>query len=406
MTTTRLTLSTSTLAWPGVVLTGVLLVAPRPAIAEEASADSAPAASATDDGATPTVKTRTSKKHKKKKAPPAFHIGTWDGDIEARGAAVGGALSGRSTLRTRGGVVGVEAEATPALERDRWRLELPLTVGHRETPGTELRETRGGLDLEARWRRSPRLRVETAAGVRVVWRPGWLDEYQPTAGGLMTTDRYSHWDQRLSAAVVGIPVRHHHAKLEAWYRRVDHADDPSYDPIDAPTHLVPGDHDAIGLDGRWRYHGHGWKLGGQAELSRERWFQAYSRDAGTGLTHAGPGGLPPNPLYREVTFEPAALGSLELAGGAFDLGVSYGYQIVSDRFEGYYSSRAHHPELDLGWEHGKLELDLDVDLYLRTYGPDSYAAGPDHPALEGGASRRDDRKLLVKARTRWAARPS
>lgn len=342
------------------------------------------------------------KRKKKRHRTGVFTIGDWNGDLTVRARAVAGALSGRSTLRTNGVLVDGEVATTPAIERGRWRLELPLEIGHRETPGAELRETRGALDLEARWRRGPRFRIENRAGLRAVWRPDWLDEYQPGAGGLMTTDRYSHWDRRLETAVAAIPVRHQHARLALAYERVDHAEDPTYDPIDAPTHLVPGDHDQVGLDGSWRYLGDGWSVRGGFELERERWFHAYSRDAGTGLTHAGTGGPPPNPLYREISFEPSAGGELDLLGERLELSASYGYLIVSDRYQGYYSSRAHHPELDVAWKQGGLELHAGFDALVRAYGPGSYAPGVDHPPLDDGGDRRVDRKLSTRLRARWA----
>lgn len=68
----------------------------------------------------------------------------------------------------------------------------------------------------------------------------------------------------------------------------------------------------------------------------------------TGLTHAGAGGPPPNPLYEQASFEPELDAGLELAGGRGELDVSSGYEIVNDRYEGYYAAGGNHPPLEYG----------------------------------------------------------
>ncbi|MBK9033490.1 MAG: hypothetical protein IPL61_19860 [Myxococcales bacterium] len=325
-----------------------------------------------------------------------FHLGTWRGTVAADAELRGGALSGRSTLRTSGGIIDGSVGVEPALERARWRLGLPITVGHRETPGAELRETRGGVDLDARWKRSPRLRVDLEAGLRLVSRPGWEDEYQPIAGGLGTTDRYSHRDLRFGGAVAGIPVRHHHARVGLRYTDYDYVDDPAYDGLDAPTHLVPGDRHEVDIDGSWRYFGDRWKLGGALAFEDRRDDKSYARDAGTGLTHAGPGGPPPNPLYHQLSIEPSIGGEVDLRGETIELGADLGYVVVSDRYQGYYSWSGLHPQVHARWHEGKLDAKVSGELQLANYGDGSYAAGPTHPALESG-TRRADTKVQGRA---------
>lgn len=336
-------------------------------------------------------------KKKKKKAEHAdFHLGAWRGTVAADAELRGGALSGRSTLRTSGALIDASGGVEPAIEHGTWRLGLPITLGHRETPGAELRETRGGVDLDARYKRSPRFRLDLEAGLRLTSRPGWEDEYQPTATGLGTTDRYSHRDLRLGGAISAIPLRHQHARLGLRLTDYDYTDDPAYDAIDAPTHLVPGDRVEVDLDASWRHFGDGWKAGGAIAFEDRHDDKNYARDAGTGLTHAGAGGPPPNPLYHQISFEPSLGAELDLADDTVELGADLGYAFVSDRYQGYYSWSGVHPQVHVAAHRGDLDAKLAAELQLATYGDGSYAAGNGHPPLESG-TRRKDTKIGLRA---------
>ena len=346
-------------------------------------AGDAAASAAADDAEAP------KKKKHKRGARADFHVGAWRGTVDGSAELRGGALSGRSTLRTRGGLIDGQAGAEPALEQGRWRLALPVTIGHRETPGADLRETRGGIDADARWKRDARLRLDLELGLRLTSRPGWADEYQPTATGLGATDRYSHRDLRLGAALTAIPLRHQHARLGLRVTDYDYDDDPAYDAIDAAPHLVPGDRREIDLDGSWRHFGDGWKLGGAIAFEDRRDDRNYARDAGTGVTHAGAGGPPPNPLYHQLSFEPSIGAELELRDETIELGADLGYAIVSDRYQGYYSWRGLHPQLHARVHVGALDAKLTGEAQLATYGDGSYAAGGNHPPLESGTVRKD-----------------
>lgn len=302
-------------------------------------------------------------------------------------------LSGSGTLVETAATTGVAAEVAPTWQRERLELALPLQADHRQTFGASLVTTDARAGVDATYRRSPRLRLGAGAELRGVWKPDWPDQYQPVAAGMLgTTDRYSHVDLSVGASVSAIPLRHWHARVAWAVDVVDYADDPSFNMIDEPTHLVPGDHTANALKGDWKYFGDGWKAGVGLDFAYASYTKQYARDAGTGLTHAGAGGPPPNPFYKEATFEPRLGADLDLAGGAGELDVSYGYEIVNDTYQGYYSYRGHHPEAALRWRLGALETALKADLKWRTYGPDSYAAGGSHPPLEYG-DRRVDRRF-------------
>lgn len=373
------------------------LVAARAALAQPDPADPVAAASTTAPVAGDATAVATEgdgdapkkKKRPKQAARADFHAGAWRGTIDASAELRGGALSGRSTLRTHGGLIDGQASVEPALEQGRWRLGLPVTIGHRETPGAELRETRGGVDADARWKRDARLRLDFELGLRLVSRPGWEDEYQPTATGLGSTDRYSHRDLRVGAAVTALPLRHQHARLGLRVTDYDYADDPAYDAIDAPTHLVPGDRREVDVDASWRHFGDGWKLGGAVAFEDRHDDRNYARDAGTGVTHAGAGGPPPNPLYHQISFEPSIGAEVDLRDETIELGADLGYAIVSDRYQGYYSWSGLHPQLHARVHAGALDAKLTGEAQLATYGDGSYAAGANHPPLESGSVRKD-----------------
>ncbi len=301
----------------------------------------------------------------------------------------GGVLTGEGTVRQTAAFAAVEATVTPRIERGRWRFDLPVEVTDRETFGATFPERSGEVDPEVRWKRGARLHAAGHAGVAGTWRPDWPDPYQPAPGGeMLPTSRRSHLDVFAGAELGGIPVRHHHARAELEFRRVDYDADESYDPIDAPTHLVPGDTDSIDLDTSWMYHADAWKLGGAVEVSYQHWRQQYARDAGDGATHAGSGGPPPNPLQSTIGVEPAVVG--EITRGALEVDVSYGVPMQKDLFQGYYSFVEQHPELDVTVDLARVDVKVSTDLRWRSYGANSYApAPPDHPALDFGTRRSD-----------------
>jgi hypothetical protein len=358
-----------------VVASGAVVAVAEPP--PPSAADAAPAE-------TSVAKERPRKKRKRRKPRRA---------IAASVEATAGVLGGEGTVRDGAGFVAVEGKLRPRWERDAVRLELPVTIGDRETVGATFPERRAGVDARVRLERSPALRFSARAGVDGTWRPGWPDPYQPLAdGSLAATSRRSHLDGGAGVGVAAIPLRHQHLRAEYDYRHVDYLDDAAYDPIDAPTHLVPGDHDEHALSLDWRHHGDGWKLGGGVDLTHASYAYAYARDAGTGLTHAGAGGPPPNPLQRTLTVEPRI--RLDLDGDRADVDLSYGLPVSSDLHEGYYSYVEHHPEVDATIHATRaIELELSAELRWRTYGANSYAvAPPDHPMLDFG-TRRSDRTL-------------
>lgn len=381
-------------------LAALLALAGATAGAEEAqktaAADESTAATATSsvEGAVapPPADASTSKKKKRSHRGEGTHVAGFVLTTPWRVGVGGGALIGEGTLRAKAALMGASAAFEPEVERGIVRVALPLAVDHRETVGASLRETdaRAGLDTDLRF--SPRLRVGLDLKLRGLWRPDWPDQYQPTAMGMATSDRFSHLDAGGEVSLTTMPFKHQHVRLEYGYQVIDYANDPNFDAIDEPTHLVPADHGEHQLGLSWRHFAQSWKLGGAVDFSYQSYDFARARDAGTGKTHATPGGPPPNPLYQQLELEPALVGDVELADGHVEIDGHFGWEIVDDVYQGYYSYSGPHPEMKVAWRGRLGELTARADLKWRTYGPNSYAVGPDHPALEFG-DRRVDRRF-------------
>lgn len=280
-------------------------------------------------------------------------------------------------------------------------LATSLAIADREAFQGELTERSGKAELELTLRTSNRLRVTLSTEGRVTSRPDWPDLYQPRGDGTLgPTDRFSHLDVGGGLALTAIPIAHWHTHLDLAATRRDYVTDPMYS-LSRPTHIPPKDHVEMSAKADVRYFGEGWKAGGGIDIGYRSYASIYARDAGTGLTHAGAGGPPPNPLYRVATFEPQLDGDLDLAGGAGELDASYGYEIVNDLFQGYYTYRGHHPKAKLRWRFGQVEITIKTELAWRTYGKDSYAMGSNHPALTFG-DRRVDRRWSASLTPRYA----
>ncbi len=228
-------------------------------------------------------------------------------------------------------------------------------------------------------------------GAVAVLRPNWPDLYQPRAdGSLVPTDRFSYFERVLTIGVtLGRPA--FRGRAEYAYSLSDYRDDPSFEPIERPNHIPPGDHDEHQARLSLRGGARSLKLGGSVLVEQRSYFYQFARDAETGKTHAGPGGPPPNPLLRTVKVEPA----LELRWSpskAFVLKPVLAYAVMTDTFEGYFSYTAPRPSVEVEWSPtSRFRIAAEIESESRRYGPGSYAAGPDHPALDYGDRRMDER---------------
>ena len=334
------------------------------------------------------------RKKRRKKALPSWHV-----DVETALAASGGALKGKGALPVETSLIGLDAEADVRVSHSRFRLDAPIRVAHRETQGADLSESRVKSGAELSYRPSKRFRIGASAQVAAVWRPDWPDLYQPMADGqLLGSDRKSFWRRTAGAEIYGRPIGALRTRAEYEYSLVDYRQDPTFDAVAEPNHLVPSDHGKHTASLSWRYWGKSWKLGGGAEAFSKNYAFAYARDAGTGRTHATSDN--PNPLQKLRGVEPSLDFELELFDERLELDVSYGYEIVEDAFQGYYSYTGHHPEVRIAvTPSDRWKLVLSGDLKWRRYGPGSYAEGSNHPALTFG-DRRVDRRASADLRLR------
>jgi len=314
--------------------------------------------------------------------------------VEARVNAAAGGFNGWNVRRQAGGLAEVGGALDVSLERGALTLDVPLRASHRQSIGTSLTESKGSAAVEGQWRTGWRhLRLSAALGVLGVWRPNWPDLYQPLGNGdYAPTSRYSHVDGIVTLQAAAKPLAHQHGRLKYRFTHSTSPQDPAFDAFVRPMHLTPMDADVNELDASWRYLGKGWAASARVDtfLRFDRWL--FSRDAGTGLTHANPGGPPPNPLQTFAGAEPSLELEGELLDGKLKLGVRYGYEVVRDLFDGYYSFDGHHPRLQVRWRAPlDVELSLQLEAWLRGYGPNGYAAGGNHPPLAWGDHRVDNR---------------
>ncbi len=323
-------------------------------------------------------------------------------DLDAAIAQSAGFLAGDGFHDEAGPASWTELELRPRARLGDWRLGLPFDFSHRQTYGFALSESLGKAGVKARVRVGAQ-RMLLYAGVYGAWRPGWLDPYQPDAEGEPTpTHRHSYLSPRLRAKWSLLPWSGHRLSLETQLRRPDYREDPDYDPELAPTHIIPGDHLRASLAGTWRWEHGAWRLEAGSSGDYRAYLHTYARDAGTGLTHASSD--EPNPQYRVLDIEPRL--RLRWEPEPFGLRLGYGHEFVTDLFEGYYSYRGHHPSLGLDWEGEALSISARSQLWLRRYGPDSYAQGGSHPALDEGERRWDRRgragiELALRLGERW-----
>jgi hypothetical protein len=146
------------------------------------------------------------------------------------------------------------------------------------------------------------------------------------------------------------------------------------------------------VDAEWRLRqpDSAWTLRLGVQASRWQYYFLFAGDAQTGITHAGPGGEPPNPLLELRELEPRVDVELQL-GDWWTVRGRYELELMQDPFAGYLSYVGHHPELTVTWsDPRKLEVSARAELFVRQYGANSYnydTMDPEHPALAWGERR-------------------
>jgi hypothetical protein len=315
----------------------------------------------------------------------------WEPRLDARVRAGAGAMGGGDTINPGTGAMSVvDADVRGALRRDRLRFTAPLDLMHRQTFATSLSELRARGVARTEYWFARGWRAAAEVGLGATYKPAWTDPFQPLEeGGFGTTNRYSHWDRRAAADVLMRPLRRHRVRVAYEYVLAVYQHDPMFDAIYDPIHLAPWDRELHRVDIEWRYRKGPVRVRAGAQASRWQYFFMFAGDAKTGVTHAGPGGEPPNPLLELRKLEPRVEAEL---GVGEDVVVRAGYELelMHDPFKGYLSYVGHHPEVSVRWMLPRdAQLRARVDLFLRRYGRHSYDydMDPDHPPLAWGDRR-------------------
>lgn len=318
-------------------------------------------------------------------APPAT-ASAWTTSWEL--AAAAGGFSGQRTRTDAGGLLLLDAAVEPAYAHGDLALKAPVGLSHRQTVGATLSETRLRAALEPAWRASRALKLGAEAGLLWAYRPGWPDQYQREASGVMPgTDRYSFLAWRAGANLYAQPAPHQHLRLRYRLVATTYTRDPTFDPA-APMHLTPRDNVVHELSGSWRRLQPTWAVALRLDA-------AFRRDSVYLARRAGTGGSTGNPTQELNDYEPSAELELRQVAGRADVSLRYGYEIRVDPFQGYYSFTGHHPRATADVALGdRLGTRLSLEAWLRTFGPSSKAN------TEDGA-RLTDRRLRLAGELRW-----
>lgn len=342
---------------------------------------------------TPAVKHPKPKKKrtKKKKSDIGFEIDV-SNDVRA------GYLSGRTYRALPGGVVEAGVDATPAYRTKDFTFEAPLMVEHAQTT-SPLVQSRGRAAVEIAYRRFPLFRPSAGIQASGVARPDWPDYYQPILStqsddDRMSTSRYSYYQRKAQAEVASNLGGGHHLRFKYQYVIRQFRHDPNFQPIERPMHLTPGDTLEHRGQVGWR-----WFFGkNNVAVSNTFYLRDYlyrfSRDAGTGATHAGPGGAPPNPLQQLWGVSPTLNLKWQL-GPDLEIRPALGVTFNADTFDNYYTWLEWSPGLRGEWRASKkVVLQSSASATLRRYTSSGYQAASNHPPLDFGQVRQDDRYKL------------
>jgi hypothetical protein len=324
----------------------------------------------------------------RKKEAPVREPGAWSlQDVSVEVYA--GPFDGWNVRRESGVMAVVEADATPTVHLGATRLQFPVSVDGRATFGAALNEARGRAGAEAMWRLGGHVRLTLEGDLGGALRPDWNDLYQPdpaATGEYLPTDRYSYFVWRIRGHLNWMAARGHHLRLHYRYASYDYVNDPNYDPAVSIVHLAPFDKAEHQIRLGYRYlWGQGWAAALRFEYVNRQDDYQYARTAGTG------GAARSHGLQQFVDYEPNVELEIPLGGDA-GMSLRYGYALRDDTYQGYYSYAGHHPRASLGWNAGEsVYLAVSFEGLFRTFGPNSYAAGPTHPPLDDGTRRVDDK---------------
>ncbi len=419
------------------LLAGPLRAVPAPAGApgtagSEGATESASVEDASEDAAKPGKKARkqkptTTKKKKKTKktttgSAPAAPANTTTPSAFALAGSVGGAarlgvgvITGEGVHRTLDGgpvpMAVVAAAIDPQLSLGIVTLALPSRLEHRETWQGHLTRTDASSSLQLELKPMRQLRATVEAGLTARALPARLDPYQPVDdvadAGLLATDRRGGTSVQLGARLLAVPWSKTYVRLKYDFARSRSVVDPAFDAIERANHLTPTDRDQHELAASFKTTLGSLKPSLAVAVFRRESFFVFARDAGTGATHAGAGGAPPNPLQivHGVEVEPGAV--LRLLDGAVELDLAWRLRFVDDVFAGYYSRVENRFTMGVDAEVGPEDLALAtrfrLDTTLVSFGDNAYATTKRHPPLDDG-DRRELRRAGVSVQARFPAR--
>ena len=377
---------------------GVMLTAAVAASAEtstgRASAEKAEKKHADDKSEIPPINKRINKRWR-------FLMPT---EVEA-GA---GYLFGDGIQTEKGPVIVANLGIEPHFTFRKRKLKLGLTADYRsrESIGFSLAERHlyGGPFVDVRFKKKYTLSIFAEAGEKV--RPNHPDPYQPEldadgerTGRLLPTDRFSYFHASGGATLSVKFQKRLSGKVYGEYAYHNNAEDPSYDAVDSPTHLVPGDRDraraGMGLTG---YVGERiWRYLLDVRLDWTRYSDTVARDAKTGMTHAAPGGEPSNPMQRFLRIRIRERNSFRLYKRVLKGIVAADYTRNIDTFEGYYTWNQVSADIGLDFVPLRmLHLEAAYALEYRRYTEDGYQESGNHPPLDNGDTIRSSLSHSVK----------
>lgn len=323
-----------------------------------------------------------------------------DAALDLSAATFGGAFDGDGVRRESGGLAVVEVSGKTEVRGERWRLEVPFRLAHKETFGADLVETTGALSVEPWWEATSRVRLGLEAGGFGADRPDWADLYQrdPVTSELRPTDRYGYLAWRVGGQLYARPAPHQHLRARYRYVAYDYVEDPEFDATPNPIsgepdlmHLTPRDRAEHQLDASWRYRQKTWALGVSLDTTRRAYDTLLARNRRSGATPEDGLGNELNPRQELAIWEPAVELELVRLGGKLELSLGYGLDVHDDPFQGYYSLKAHNPRVKAKLAvTDRLGAELSADGWYATYGDDGSSR------LEGNDTRRKDSRTRAR----------
>ncbi len=331
------------------------------------------------------------KKRKKRRKKRRSHQPTSSVEVSSRMGA--GYVHGRKTRSFDSAQLAAGLRVKQRHRLGDWSFKLPISLEHLEPISEPIPQTTGTAGFSLGYGGVRFIKPQVGARILGVWRPAWPDLYQPQPdGSLARTDRHSYWKREGRLGLLFRPFDKNHARLRYRYSIKEYRQDPNFEPVERPVHLTPDNSVEHSLTATWRTYFGKHNIGASLEVYRRHYPFTFARDRYTGLTHANPGGLPPNPLQDYLGWVPELFGKWKLSRHLV-LRPSALVTINRDEFQGYYSFVEPELGLRLSWHASKkVRLRLGLEASQRNYGPDSYREGSNHPALDYGSRRRDSQR--------------